>query len=468
MLLSLLVSAQSRHTLVAVPQDNIRLPWGLKNLSVVDGRLFGCSGGVVVGSAMAHDMLYALQPDTISHIIGDDFDYVVRNPRDRRLYYTHHEIRSGKERVLLYVHTGGRWHKNKQVEIRGWYKNIYHPTFSPDGNMMVFSSQNKVGLGGYDLWCTFWNGKRWSKPINMGGAINSSGNEICPVFYNNDLIFSSNLEQNGDAYHFYTVRLPKDVTSENIIFGRFCLQRMAKPLNSDSNDIELAVDVARNCGYWISDRGGRQELYTFKGTLAGVMIKGVVLDEGRNLIADADVSVVSGGRVVNTFRTDSTGAYRLLVNPDEKYELRVEKNGYFISTTPVSTTTCDSLLIGEEYREVTLHKLLFNRTLVFDHLYHGDEVEFYTHSAEDIAPVVDFVRDNPNVQLQITLQSDQTTDSVYNNLLIEYRIKYLHQYLKSVLPSESKISLINGNEKDKNEAKGSGDNSVFVILFNEH
>jgi len=460
--LSLALSAQ--RPITVVPQDNVKLSWGLKNLSVVDGRLYGCSNGVMVGSEMSDGRVYLLRPDTMAHYLGSDCSYVLRHPKDSLLYFSHMDESSG--RYGLYVHVKDRGRKNRQVDARGWNMALYHPTFSPDGSMMVFSSQNKVGLGGYDLWCSFWNGKRWSKPLNMGNAINTAGNEVNPVFYGNYLIYSTNLQQNGVAYDFYSVYIKPGSTIDNILFGTYKTQRLPEPINSDSNDIELAFDTSLQHGYWITNREGVQELYCFDGRLDGVMLTGKVADEKGRAVAGAEVRVLRDGRSVNTTMTDEKGMYRLYVQPGNGYELSVNCANYFNYTTTTSAMRMgDEYLVMDDRHDVTLSYLPFGRIMVFDHIYRqGADVELSEDGKRALSPLADFLRDNPQVWLKLTLQCDQTTDSVFNNMIIERRISDLRQYFLSVLPSIDQISFVNGNLEGEMETLGSGKNIIFAVL----
>lgn len=455
---------QAQRPITVVPQDNVKLSWGLKNLTVVDGRLYGCSNGVMVGSEMSDGRVYMLRPDTLAHYLGSDFNYVVRNPYDSLLYFSRMDESSG--RYGLYVHVKDRGRKNRQVDARSWGMAIYHPTFSPDGKMMVFSSQNKVGLGGYDLWCSFWNGKKWSKPLNMGNAINTEGNEVNPVFYSNYLIYSTNLRQNGAAYDFYSVYIKPGSTIDNILFGTYKTQRLPEPINSDSNDIELAFDASLQRGYWITNREGRQELYCFDGRLDGVMLTGKVADEKGRAVPGAEVTVLRDGRQVNSTITDAKGNYHVYVQPGEGYELVVRCKNYFnYSTVTSAVRSGNEFLVGEDRHDVTLSYLPFDRIMVFDHIYRqGVDVELSEDGKRALSPLADFLRDNSQVRLKLTLQCDQTTDSVFNNLVIERRISDLQHYFLSVLPSIGQISFVNGNLEGENEVLGSGKNIIFAVL----
>lgn len=457
-------AVHAQRPITVVPQDNVKLSWGLKNLSVVDGRLYGSSNGVMVGSEMSDGMVYMLRPDTLAYFLGSDFSYVVRNPHDSLLYFSRMDASNG--RYGLYVHTKGRGRKNRQVDVRGWNMALYHPTFSTDGNIMVFSSQNKVGLGGYDLWCSFWNGKKWSKPLNLGNTINTPGNELNPVFYGNYLIYSTNQQQNGPAYDFYAVYVKPGSTIDNILFGTFRPQRLPAPINSDSNDVEMAVDPSLRRGYWITNREGYQELYCFEGRLDGVMLTGKVSDEKGRPVPRAEVTVLRAGRQVNTTTTDDKGQYHLFVQPGEGYELAVRCDNYFNYSTVTSAIRSDEgFLVAEDRHDVTLSYLPFDRIMVFDHIYRqGADVELSEDGKRAISPLADFLRDNPQVSLKLTLKCDQTTDSIFNNMLIERRISDLRQFFLSVLPTTAQISFENGNSEGENETLGSGENIIFAVL----
>ena len=175
--------------IVVTPVSGLSLPWGLSNLSVVDGHLFAYQNGVLVSAVTSGSVVTSLSPDTVLTPLCPGANYVVRNGADSLLYFT---TLNESEPSSFNVHTNARFFKNRQVELKSWFREVTHPIFTADGTTVIFSASGKVGLGGNDLWCSFWNGKRWSKPVNMGNIINTPGDEICPVFYGNYLLFASN------------------------------------------------------------------------------------------------------------------------------------------------------------------------------------------------------------------------------------------------------------------------------------
>lgn len=81
------------------------------------------------------------------------------------------------------------------------------PAISPDGKILVFSSDRPGGFGGFDLWVSFRYkpGEKWSEPVNMGKEINTSYNEISPSFHwdGETLYFSSDRGDQEKKFRFY-------------------------------------------------------------------------------------------------------------------------------------------------------------------------------------------------------------------------------------------------------------------------
>lgn len=57
------------------------------------------------------------------------------------------------------------------------------PFISPDGRFLFFSSDYHLGMGGYDIFVSENLGNAWSKPVNLGAAINSVNDDTHFVHY---------------------------------------------------------------------------------------------------------------------------------------------------------------------------------------------------------------------------------------------------------------------------------------------
>lgn len=446
-------------------QDNVKLPWGLYNLSVVDGRLYGCSDGMMMTDVLSGDYVWAMQPDTLLKRMHDGLQYVVRNPRDKRLYFC--VTTDGVSQLYVRVKDKG-WlgRKNRRVTLRGWTDEINHPTFSADGNYMVFSSRGKGSLGGYDLWCSHWNGKTWDAPVNMGARVNSAGNEVHPTFYYDYLIFASDGLKDGRGYSLCATHVRPYVSSDMIIFDNYIVQRLPEPINSAVDDWEMAVDTAARCGYWISTRNGHEELFRFKGRLDGMMLQGTVTDPKGIPLEGASVVVTHEGRKIGAAQTRADGTYGLFIQPEVDCRVSVEKPDYFKkSYTFTSVRTDDNTLIAEMRYNVRLETMPMGTPIVYDSIFGANAgTDPEPRRLEALNPVINFLRDNPEVEAHITLECDQTTDQTFNILLTEQRISSLRTYMSSLLPTGTPIFFHNGTETAKNAPSASKQNRLTILL----
>ena len=466
LMLPLGLFAQYVVPLTATQQSNTRIPWKLHNLSVVDNHLFAYSDGLLLSTPLTEGYLRSLQPDTLIAPLVPGADYVVRNPRDSILYFT----RMGEDGITnLYTYSTQRLRKVQKIDIHGWHRDICHPTFSPSGNMMIFTSKGKVGLGGYDLWCSLWNGHRWTRPINMGNAINTPGDEVNPVFYHTHLIFSSDSVGNrGDGYHLYAVTVRDATSVDEIIFDNYTVQTLPYPINGSANDQNMAFDTRTDQGFWISNRSGQKELYSFKGLLNGVMLQGTVADMHHRPIPQAAVTLSVQGRVAGTTLTNDEGKYHLFLLPNDNYRILVTKNDYFRHESPLRISRSDEkTLINPLTHDIALSSLPTNHPIMLQHIFNQSaDIELSDQAPSELEPIINFLRDNPHLTAELTIYCDYSDDESFNNTIIEHRINALQRYLSSYLPQRGQFSLKNGNKMEEIESSESGANFIFLTIRN--
>jgi hypothetical protein len=136
-----------------------------------------------------------------------------------------------------------------------------HPTVSPNGKMLVYSSDKNLSLNDTDLWLAYRqsNGS-WGDPINLAD-LNSTGNEITPFFASDDTLFfaSDGMEGPGGFDLYYSVyssgkwQKPYPVTSLNTRFNESDLSIMPggeavfasdRPGGAGNLDLYIALPLA--------------------------------------------------------------------------------------------------------------------------------------------------------------------------------------------------------------------------------
>ncbi len=150
-----------------------------------------------------------------------------------------------------------KWVKITDIRFNNEYYNITTPFISPDGRRLFFASDNPDGHGGSDLYYCQWSGEFWSDPVNLGPAVNTSGNESYPFADRGGaLYFSSDGHPGaGGKDIFYTMQ-SGDKWLAPI--------HLDPPVNSKYDDFALIADSVMNGGYFSSKRSGTIDIYSFK------------------------------------------------------------------------------------------------------------------------------------------------------------------------------------------------------------
>ena len=121
---------------------------------------------------------------------------------------------------------------------------------SPDGSKLIFSSDMPGGKGGSDLYICH-NDKQggWTNPENLGGVVNTEGEEVYPYFIDNaTLSFSSDGLSGLGGLDVYTVKWDEKNHS-------FALPvNIGAPVNSSYDDMSLALFPGGKKGYFSSNR----------------------------------------------------------------------------------------------------------------------------------------------------------------------------------------------------------------------
>jgi len=154
-----------------------------------------------------------------------------------------------------------------------------HPTvvYDADGQeSLLFSSDCPGGIGKMDIWKTKINEQgTFSKPVNYR-AINTAGNDLTPFFHQptSTLYFSSDGRVGLGGYDIYTYSANK-------------INHAGYPLNSSFNDTHFTLDPTGDHGYFSSSRAGCLRLSEydmgcqdiFSATFINIDLEALVYDD---------------------------------------------------------------------------------------------------------------------------------------------------------------------------------------------
>jgi outer membrane protein OmpA-like peptidoglycan-associated protein len=135
-----------------------------------------------------------------------------------------------------------------------------HPALSADSKRLFFSSDMPGGYGGMDIYMVERKGDTWTKPINLGPSVNTSGNEIFPYLHESNYLFFSSSGHGGEGGLDLFM-----IDANSLSSGR--LKSLGKPFNSVKDDLGLIINEAGTRGYFSSDRdggSGKDDIYMFE------------------------------------------------------------------------------------------------------------------------------------------------------------------------------------------------------------
>ncbi|MDR3118695.1 MAG: OmpA family protein [Mediterranea sp.] len=172
-----------------------------------------------------------------------------------------------------------------------------HPYLFNDGKSLLFVSDKPGGHGGFDLYMTHFDEETqtWDAPINLGPRVNTEGDEICPVLFEDRLIFSSNGLPGFGGYDLFSTFFEKDGSRlpENATHFPY-------PVNSVFNDYFMhPLDL--QTAYFVSDRdlSTRDDIYYLRA------LKEWGSDEGKPYYGMSEEAAVMGGHLLLSGLTET-------------------------------------------------------------------------------------------------------------------------------------------------------------------
>ena len=278
--------------------------------------------------------------------------------------------------VLADVNFNGSWYNERSYQYNDTKGKTGFPCLTPDGNALFFASDREGGFGGWDLYISYKESNTWSKPINLGPAVNTPGDEITPYFDGTNLYFSSDFHLGFGGFDVFMAEQGE---------GRWLKStNLGQPINSFADDYGMIMDGYRNFGYLVSNRSGGKGLEDiYRVVKGGIPISGNNNNPGNNnngtgfpanntgrtrirvfsgsdgiALPNASVDLTNCLRGSSNYilLTDAQGYIELPVGAGTECEVIVRADGYMLLRGPLSAYFSPSRDIeipltkaGEEY-----------------------------------------------------------------------------------------------------------------------
>lgn len=366
-------------------------------------------------------------------------------PDENKMYLTRWELVEGKNLGAIYMSEkkGGKWSDpvklNGNINIEG-YSSI-QPFVSSDGKYLVFSSNRPGGMGKYDLWYCVLDASFVPGPAtNMGTAINTKEDEQAPYYHNpsSTLVFASNGRVGMGGYDLY--KTAGDFRSWQEVAN------MGYPVNSTKDDIYffsrgkkyLMGDV-----YFSSDRNSVCCLEMYGAKKKNPQVTGKVVDcATREPMAGAKISVVDTllNKVVYTTNLDATGSYAFELEEFQPLKVVAEKQFYYTRSmhffkpgVPGEDTLWNpALCLPHEDTAKPLPYPVGKPVVMKDIYYDFDKATLRPESYPVLDTLAKVLRMYPKMEIEIGAHTDSKGTDSYNDKLSAARAQSCVEYLTKV------------------------------------
>ncbi|HEY9259020.1 OmpA family protein [Chitinophaga sp.] len=327
--------------------------------------------------------------------------------------------------------------KNKWNEpVRFPYNDIFEnslgdPFISPDGQTLYFTSDAPTGgFGGTDIYYSKRvNDTGWTKPVNMGHDINTSGNERTPLLDSKgNFYFASDGHAGMGGLDIYKATQTAD--------GTWQVKNAGVPINSPQDDFSPFFQRGYR-GYFASNRltgEGSDDIYQFSTIL---VLEGEVLHAKTNAPVNS-AEVTLNNVTKNTPEkvvTSADGKFSFVLDLTTDYSLNAIKAGLLPSSTASFSTMDmeDSTVIHRTlYLDDIPPPVIPAPPLAIENIYYNfDRSNIRRDAVDPLEHIVELMKAHPNWHLNITSHTDSRGRDKYNMKLSERRAQSALQYLIS-------------------------------------
>ena len=363
----------------------------------------------------------------------------------KRFYFTRCTTDKGVDvscDIYMSVYEDGKWSDPKSLEINDKKANDTHPFIAKNKNneILFFASNREGGEGGMDIYASYIyrDGKDHREPQNIGRRINTPGNEITPFYDDIEeiLYYSSDREINIGGFDIFKSKGSGRRWAKPINAGY--------PLNSPADDMYYAQNADGKMGYLVSNRTGSispkwenccDDIYAFKFVYPPKFtIMGKVYAQGDTTKTPIDSAAVQlflaeKRALIDSATSDPKKPYEFYLGTQySTYRLEARKEGYLSGTNTTSTvglTESDTLWVDLFLTPISKTKPVVLRNVYFD----LDRAEIREDAKPSLDTIYNLLAENPNIKIELSSHTDSRASKAHNIDLSQRRADSSKAYL---------------------------------------
>ncbi len=367
---------------------------------------------------------------------------------DGLVMYLHGNYSNNASGISLSRWNGRLWTDPQPVKIP-YFKNESEEQsgyISKDGEVMLLSIQSFNTQGNEDIYVSFKTDNGFTEPRNLGPVINSKFQEFTPSLSSDQkiLFFSTNGKKGfGSSDVYFSRRLDDSWTNwsepENmgewingegkdsnfILIDELKNVLLVKMNNSDEyGDIVIKSPDPKMDSLFTKPAPAELKDILVEST-ANPRLKGTIRDQAGQLLTSVQVQIE--GKGLNDFAfSDKVGVYDFEFSENGEYSIHVSASSYIPQSAVATFSDTDKLKIID----FTLMPVEVGVSVNLDNvLFVRGTNNFTPGSTKALDLVVEFMKDNPSVEILLGGHTDNTGSERKNVTLSKQRVKTVKKYL---------------------------------------
>jgi outer membrane protein OmpA-like peptidoglycan-associated protein/tetratricopeptide (TPR) repeat protein len=391
------------------------------------------------------------QPELLESDVNSEYDdgACSFSPDGKTMYFTRCTYDAEYPRyaqIFSSTRSDASWGNAQEVKITSdTLSSCAHPSLSPDGKWLYFTSDMPGGVGGYDIWRVEIDEHGVGIVENLGASINTEGDEMYPtVRPNGELYFSSDGHPGMGGLDIFVAR--QDTT------GAWEVKNLKYPMNSAGDDFGMTFEGLRNTGFFSTNRGdgrGWDKVWSFHCPEVVQTVKGWVYEKDGYELPEGVVYMVGNDGTNLKISVRGDGSFEHEVKPHVDYVFLGTCKGFLNHKEELSV---DTTSVSKQY---VLQFPLANinaPVLVRNVFYEFDSAALTESSTQALDSLVTLLTENSNVTIELSAHCDFRGADDYNERLSQRRAESVVNYL-----------IAHGIAADRLTPKGYGENRPKVV-----
>src|SRR5665647_238929 len=370
--------------------------------------------------------------------------FVTQNYADQSVKLKPFEKKINRLRIMIAKQVNGKWEQVADFPYNNAEYSVGHPAITESGDTLVFSSDKPGGFGETDLYYSVRKNGEWEMPVNLGSQINTSGKEEFPFitgssYYGRFLIFASTGHNSRGGFDLFFKRM-NDTKDE--------VHQFPDPINTANDDFAMNLPENEEFGYMTSNRPGTGSDDIYKLTFDKYLkyLQEVFVFDAKTMRpivkAHVDFCQKDGGE------TDGEGKVSLLFEKNSVCNVTASAMGYKDNSKLIKI---GKPFQGSVLKDTIFLEMLVNEKIVLRNIYYDfDRWNILPESANELDRLVSFMKENPDMKVELSAHTDERGTEKYNLKLSQLRAQAAVDYM-----------ILKGVDKMRITGKGYGESQLI-------